>query len=916
MNEPKFLKEIKNPKKVIDYESLLRDGISLIQKFSGNKWTDYNFHDPGITILEQLCYALTDLGYRSNFKVEDLLLLNKDNFDIKNSNLLFPLNEILPTSPLTINDFRKFIIERVENIKNVWIEQINDNSLGLNGLLSVSIQCSEDITDEETTHTRDKVHELLMHNRLISTDFENIRILKKEKIEISAIIKLDPFSLGESVLAEIYYKVDKLLNPEIIFYDYDQMIELGYTEIEIFSGVETKLGFIDSKSLTQKTNSIYFGEIKELIDGITGVSEIEEIRIFKNGVQIFDDLITFSENSYPSLKKTILNYNEEQEKIVFQRNDSVYGIDSVILSQLYDSLTTDSKSTYKKTKNQFLKDSTARFEKSEIENYYSIQNELPSIYGLKKNELPKNAKKKRVAQVKQLRGFLYFFEQLMANYLSQLANLREFFSINNKNTFFNQLPSEIADLEQLAPNADLNELKKILDFTSGIHEKLKNKKNQILDHLLARFNEDFDTSILSKVESMNDDNFKEESMLDLKIKYAQNILQLGKEINKGFNYSKPYKNNINISGLETRLKLLLGVKNIEMNSLCKSVMDSINNSNEDVNWRKQSLKIKGGIEIDILSQPKNKYKSNEVSFFSDDEKSFRSLFLFATKEKSYKIVETISSKDLKFSLLYNSPLINKPIKIYQGKTQELCLNMINRSINKFKKLNHSSEGIYLIEHLLLRPSQIINYKNFIYDDEKNLMFESYETSGFEIQKDIRSDLLINAVNKNNYLIKKNENSTKFKVLLNDLFGNPILISKKEFGSEPKAEDFINEMTKFFKIKKQNRIQTSEISDLRMDLNKENEFPSYFQYSNKISLVCPDWPGRFQNTEFISYLKSNIKKFIPLHVNFDLFILNINEMSIFEKTYFNWLSSKSKKKSNIDKLSIQMIQLISSYKKQI
>ena len=40
------------------------------------------------------------------------------------------------------------------------------------------------------------------------------------------------------------------------------------------------------------------------------------------------------------------------------------------------------------------------------------------------------------------------------------------------------------------------------------------------------------------------------------------------------------------------------------------------------------------------------------------------------------------------------------------------------------------------------------------------------------------------------------------------------------------------------------------------------------------------------------------------------------MSIFEKTYFNWLSSKSKKKSNIDKLSIQMIQLISSYKKQI
>ena len=37
------------------------------QKFSGEKWTDYNYHDPGITLLEQICYAITDLGYKSNF---------------------------------------------------------------------------------------------------------------------------------------------------------------------------------------------------------------------------------------------------------------------------------------------------------------------------------------------------------------------------------------------------------------------------------------------------------------------------------------------------------------------------------------------------------------------------------------------------------------------------------------------------------------------------------------------------------------------------------------------------------------------------------------------------------------------------------------------------------------------------------
>ena len=33
------------------FDELLEEGISLIQKFSGENWTDYNYHDPGITIL-------------------------------------------------------------------------------------------------------------------------------------------------------------------------------------------------------------------------------------------------------------------------------------------------------------------------------------------------------------------------------------------------------------------------------------------------------------------------------------------------------------------------------------------------------------------------------------------------------------------------------------------------------------------------------------------------------------------------------------------------------------------------------------------------------------------------------------------------------------------------------------------------
>ena len=56
-----------------DYAFLREDFIREIERLTGDAWTDFNAHDPGITILEQLCYALTDLGYRAGFSVPDLL---------------------------------------------------------------------------------------------------------------------------------------------------------------------------------------------------------------------------------------------------------------------------------------------------------------------------------------------------------------------------------------------------------------------------------------------------------------------------------------------------------------------------------------------------------------------------------------------------------------------------------------------------------------------------------------------------------------------------------------------------------------------------------------------------------------------------------------------------------------------------
>ena len=59
--------------KGMDYDFLRKEAIAYTQKFSGDIWTDYNAHDPGVTILEQFTYALTYISFRTNLDIETIL---------------------------------------------------------------------------------------------------------------------------------------------------------------------------------------------------------------------------------------------------------------------------------------------------------------------------------------------------------------------------------------------------------------------------------------------------------------------------------------------------------------------------------------------------------------------------------------------------------------------------------------------------------------------------------------------------------------------------------------------------------------------------------------------------------------------------------------------------------------------------
>ena len=109
----------------LDYRLLREEGLAHIQRLSGKVWTDHNLHDPGITTLEILCYALTDLAYRTAFDTKDLMTGPDGKMDPASLSGLAPAHEALTTAPRTIADYRRLLL-RIEGLRNAWLDPMND----------------------------------------------------------------------------------------------------------------------------------------------------------------------------------------------------------------------------------------------------------------------------------------------------------------------------------------------------------------------------------------------------------------------------------------------------------------------------------------------------------------------------------------------------------------------------------------------------------------------------------------------------------------------------------------------------------------------------------------------------------------------------------------------------------------------
>ncbi len=756
-------KHITLPKNVasaddLDYAFLRKKGQEYIEKLSGSIWTDYNEHDPGITVLEMLCYAITDLGARINMPLENILTPPEGEGSVADQ--FFRAIQILPSKPLTEADYRKLFID-IEGVKNCWLRKYeksvfidcqNDRlsysnrdfsdvdsedrrEFVLNGLYRIIVDFDEQVLkdagdkDVKKNEILEAIETVYHNNRNLCEDLVEVEEVNTFPVQVCASIEVDPQADEELVHAKVLRAIDLYFSPDLRFYSLHEMLDRKYTTGQIFEGPLLHHGFIDPAELSaaKLRNEVRLSDLVHLIMDIEGVRLIKDISISDcsvDGGSKNEWLLCIRDNKKPvrchqsafSYFKGVLPVNVNSRKV------------KEYLEKLHE-----------EEKNKQLLASVGMDLPVPQGDYLStgetttIQNDFPEMYGIGRVGLTSNASGKRRAQARQLKAYLLFFDQVFASYFAHLAKVKDILSVDStlSQTYFTQAVEDLNGLSDLVDDYHSDADFLIRKLLSELDDNIT-RKNQVLDHLLARFSERFSEYSFLMKELYG--TFADQSIINAKeiflSEYGEKYNVYGESINHGisnwrgsaFNYFRQKATNLwateNVAGAQKRIARLCGIKDYSRRNLSGSfaeVYDLTDSAGEKVyRWR---IRNKQGDAV--LSATVN-YKSPrfaETEMYHSVVKVVESDPDLITKAFENEIKDEAEVANFEIqraeSGLYSFDVINvnadpKSVDriiarqfLYYDTQNELLKAILD--LISFLRTDFAEEGMFIVEHILLRP---------------------------------------------------------------------------------------------------------------------------------------------------------------------------------------------------------------------
>jgi hypothetical protein len=904
--------------------------------------TDFNFQDPGITILEVLCYAITDLGYRANFPIQDILA-SSNNYPAQKQ--FFSALEILTCNPVTENDFRKILID-LNGIKNAWLVKTekqemwikkngrklearqpdNTNSeILLNGLYDVYIDLDDTVNhyDMETVDdiTKSAWQQLWKHRNLCE-DYVGIHVVEEMEFGIDAQVELCPDADVNKVAGDIYYSIQEFLTPTIQFYNFNEMYEGKKRSCdEIFEGPVLCNGFIDDDELNkaQLRKEIYVSDLWQVIMDVCGVAAIKKLTI-----QTCSDTPEKTSDKKWCLQvdkyhKPKLNF--KCSKVLFQKGyDCVYTDERKVLEQV----ALQQKLHQPRRKSQHRLFSETGIDRN-LEEYFTIQDEFPATYKMAEGQITKEDPELRKAQVKQLKGYLLLFDEMLANYLALLSRVKDLLSVSQpeEHTYFYQTLYNISGVRDLikafpakGTDADWEKFKNnkendyVKDLQTLIETEIRRKerKNIFLDHLLARFGESFTDYVVKSYQEQcictasQEGITIEDKLLKDKTAFLLHIPELSSERGKGFNYKavdcgKPdvWDTN-NVEGLKKRVCMYLGYKDYQRKTLtCPPEFDIV---------------LYRDVTEGVVKSYRLQLKNKENKVLLNGSKSYRQQqnALKAAKDLKEQVLKgNISLSDAE-SPEYASVVVKDKednIALESEVMKKTKAEALKETIEKLAFPEDCAvEGFHIVEHILLRPE----------DDGYTLFDPVTIPLRIKITEDEIIDLNKYPNNRNVNGIVKSEAKGSIPFATINVKGTSITTKAGTDGkfsiTVPAGRNTLI-------------ISSMGFDDAEIDINMSSSFDIVLReatlisedpYSFWITVAMPEWLPQFKdNANAQNSFEQLVRRETPAHIVVKFCWLAPKDMYRFETVYLRWLYENALEKPDERELRENVSNLVAIMK---
>jgi hypothetical protein len=546
-----------------DYAALREQAVALAYGMSGDVWTDFNYSDPGVTILEQFCYALTELPYRADLPVADLLADPAAEHLVLRRHGMMPAWAILPCNPVTADDLRRVVLDRVPGVANVWFTPIRALAPGMvRGLYDVTILA---LADEEAgggcradDALIEEVRECYRGHRALCEDIGSMRVLRMVDTRVMADVQIADGADPSETLARALFALGLFLAPEPARWSLvEQRAALAATAA-MFTGPMMTRGFIADDQLDTLKDQIRVTDLLQALSASPGVLAVDSASVMVQG------------EPHPYGPKAVMRRPKDgiwwlqgttldhQFTIRLYRNNAVVQPNPSRVRRLLGQYWKEQRRTFPLREQYEEQYGAPQVTHRDLASYSSIQNQFPRVYGIGQTGLPPGAPPQRVAQAKQLKGYLMPFDQMLADYFSQIAFLRTLFSVRagGDATYATQ------SIKKIVPDAIAQKLlkpgyRKGLAAISAENDPVDQRRNAVLDLLLSLYAEHI-TNGHDATAAPGDSEAAEAALIRTKQAMLRRVAPLTRNRGRGTDFRR-LRSGRGTAGVEALSRLQLGL---------------------------------------------------------------------------------------------------------------------------------------------------------------------------------------------------------------------------------------------------------------------------------------------------------------------------------------------------------------------